>query len=808
MQKFLAPLVLLVLSISLAACGGGGSDGGSDSGDPVRPPVSNDEEDFSEPVIQIDAPLSTVDRASMRFISGSTLAALELARQTYGLWWKGDLLQQLDKGVTRDNCDHKGSFELEVNSDRTRMVERYDQCGLTLDGELVTVNGRVLTEFSGIGDDGTFRVRSVYRDYSVANSMEEELLEAVIVFNGGISAGSDFQPSFDLNLRADNTVDGTLRVKNFRFQLDDGGLFSESLSTIHLASGQVALDSHINVMLNGSEQDRIDVQGAGAATGSLELRNEGVAVALDVQPDGQGDYSLFFPMAEIDGMEFFSAAESVPELRRTFVEEAFLKELLEDESFEFSVLDYFRNSDGRLLEFRLDISQILPENAFGEEREGFVAPEYQLGNLGGGDFQFSAGGLNVNEVRFYFEGYAQNAAETESPEPLEFDLLVLRDTDGDGQPDKDDSDDDNDGISDYDDVFPKDRSESRDTDGDGVGDNRDEDADNDGVADEEDDYPLDRLCHLASDGNGERCRLWDFSSPIWSKNIDRNGVVYYFSDYGREVWRWDSTTGHFLETLELDPRLVGANSNPDYLFYSEAQHVLYAGYLVSGLTKIDLNSEPYIEVPFIQEPVWLGDQRVLSFGLDMSGDGIVFSGRALDRIYRAFDNSGSLLDTYNRSVWGENLDPQYIPFEIAPFCRIGMAFNQDIGLFALLSAAEETPDTDVCGEMRSVWGIYPVVSPDGNRAVIADGSIIDPAGNVLSTQTIPLMSGHVFWTTGGIYTIDSDETTVSKFDPDGNWVSNITIPEDFNLDEVLANHHHIILYDHQGAPLVIRSEAQ
>jgi gliding motility-associated-like protein len=57
------------------------------------------------------------------------------------------------------------------------------------------------------------------------------------------------------------------------------------------------------------------------------------------------------------------------------------------------------------------------------------------------------------------------------------------DTDGDGIGNVCDEDDDNDGVTDTDDTFPLDATESADTDGDGIGDNADIDDDNDGILD-------------------------------------------------------------------------------------------------------------------------------------------------------------------------------------------------------------------------------------------------------------------------------------------------------------------------------------
>ena len=67
----------------------------------------------------------------------------------------------------------------------------------------------------------------------------------------------------------------------------------------------------------------------------------------------------------------------------------------------------------------------------------------------------------------------------------------------------DDSDSDGDGVSDADDAFPNDASETADTDGDGVGNNEDTDDDGDGVLDTADAFPLISLNGLTdTDGDG------------------------------------------------------------------------------------------------------------------------------------------------------------------------------------------------------------------------------------------------------------------------------------------------------------------
>ncbi|ASK78880.1 hypothetical protein CF386_07370 [Paraphotobacterium marinum] len=102
-----------------------------------------------------------------------------------------------------------------------------------------------------------------------------------------------------------------------------------------------------------------------------------------------------------------------------------------------------------------------------------------------------------------------------SSSPVNTDLItyveIPSDWDEDGILNDDDTDNDNDGVSDEDDAFPYDDSETTDTDGDGVGDNTDDfptdenehtDSDGDGVGDNEDDFPDDVNEDTDTDGDG------------------------------------------------------------------------------------------------------------------------------------------------------------------------------------------------------------------------------------------------------------------------------------------------------------------
>ena len=76
------------------------------------------------------------------------------------------------------------------------------------------------------------------------------------------------------------------------------------------------------------------------------------------------------------------------------------------------------------------------------------------------------------------------------------------DSDGDGIGNNADPDDDDDNVVDEQDAFPLDSSEQYDYDGDGMGDNADPDDDNDGTADEQDAFPFDENEQSDLDGDG------------------------------------------------------------------------------------------------------------------------------------------------------------------------------------------------------------------------------------------------------------------------------------------------------------------
>mgnify|MGYP003690510593 FL=1 len=93
------------------------------------------------------------------------------------------------------------------------------------------------------------------------------------------------------------------------------------------------------------------------------------------------------------------------------------------------------------------------------------------------------------------------------------------DTDSDGTGNNADTDDDGDGVADTSDAFPLDSAETIDTDSDGTGNNADTDDDGDGVADTADDFPLDKDESLDIDGDGIGDSSDDFIPGVYDDGI-------------------------------------------------------------------------------------------------------------------------------------------------------------------------------------------------------------------------------------------------------------------------------------------------
>ena len=122
-------------------------------------------------------------------------------------------------------------------------------------------------------------------------------------------------------------------------------------------------------------------------------------------------------------------------------------------------------------------------------------------------------------------------------------ISIVDDTDGDGILNSDDSDDDNDGVTDENDLFPLDSTETIDSDSDGIGNNADTDDDGDGLLDEvEASYgtnPL--LSDTDGDGYSDLDEVNSNSDPLDANSIPRKGLPIWLLKAAKDKMEQDTT---------------------------------------------------------------------------------------------------------------------------------------------------------------------------------------------------------------------------------------------------------------------------
>lgn len=109
---------------------------------------------------------------------------------------------------------------------------------------------------------------------------------------------------------------------------------------------------------------------------------------------------------------------------------------------------------------------------------------------------------SCDETKKYTVAVRATIANKYTTNPFLVEVNLVQDTDFDGIRNSIDTDDDNDGVSDEEDAFPIDSSETLDTDSDGIGNNADTDDDGDGVSDDDDAFPLDSTETVDTDNDG------------------------------------------------------------------------------------------------------------------------------------------------------------------------------------------------------------------------------------------------------------------------------------------------------------------
>lgn len=792
-------LFFLPLAIALISCSGGGSSSNPESDDPQSPTDGTGEQ---EPVVEIVSEPTEITRNNTPALASVVVDLLRAGRDVHGTWSQGRYFDDLDSGEHKGSCDVSGSYRTKLASDKTRLEEHYDNCHMfdEYSQQDLTISGDMETHFSGVDSDGSFQVKIIYRDYSVNDdSGVGETLNGIIRYEGNRNEDVADLPEISLDLHAVNDVEGEFNAVDFRY------VIAESLDFMNQLEGAIDVNGLLEYQPFGTAQvsfsnGTIVLSGRGDNLGRIQLAREAAAIHFNAGGNNSWEYGLSVPIREMEGIPFGASAPSTPYLRLTNV---YGLNAHAGQPLQFSVLPNFMDAGGHLLEVVLEVQSItLQDSAY----DPLAKPtdelpfSYTIEQPQAGLFTITTTDeFNTDVAVFGVEVSAINTIGNSNEEPLPLKIYIYRDTDGDGIADVDDEDDDNDGEPDHSDMLPKDPSETMDMDQDGVGDNADLDDDNDGTEDTADFYPNDSLCYAQTDGDGERCWFHSLTRGDWDRTLDRNGVIYYSQQGNLEIKRWDSTTEHFLPSIQLDPSSTGSTGDNVALYYAEPQHVLYIEYSDLVISRINLDAEPLLETLFVRASA--EEESAAFFGTypDFSGNFTVIRtqaryGQLMRFSYYSYNLSGELVEYLYEEHELSNYDLDYRSVKAAPFCISGFRLETETGRFVEIGSGDE--GSDLCDDDST-----PLVSPDGERAifsfsVFASNSIVTTNQEVVDGSKPIQFEGRYFgWTRAGIYDLDYVEETLYHYDDNGDLMESTSLEPNQYPEDFLSNKNHLIWYD-------------
>lgn len=787
-------LILLPLFVSMASCGGGGSS--SDEGGNSDSPSNG----LSRPSVTISSSLSEITRENSPKLASVIVDLMRTGRDIHGVWLSGSYFDNFTTGEESGNCEQGGSYRVSLSADRKRLSEHYDNCHMFDEAsqQYITLDGDVQADFSGIEGNGNFTVEYIYSDYTtVIPSGEQETVSGVIEYRGNNIESAEFLPQISLTIQAINNWEGTLRAENFNFSITDTYNFLNGLSSAVDVSGKIEYEGFGTAQVLFSEEDsQILLSGNGPDMANVTLKYSAVDILFDAAGDGRSEYGLQIPLDRVDSIPFEGTAPSTPYVRSERIEDLVSTDFVSPQtSANFSVLPNFMDGGGHLIDFSLQVNEVrLQEDSYDSLAEPAeeLPFEYTITQPRAGQFLIDTeGDLGADVVVFELSISGVNTIGNASESPLPATVYLYRDTDGDGIRDTSDDDDDNDGVPDSQDMLPKDPNETVDSDQDGIGDNSDPDDDNDGTDDVADFYPKDALCYAETDGDGERCWFHTIGTSAYSKIIDREGVVYYYMEDSVEIKRWDSRTEHFMESINLEPASVGSTGQLSELHYAEPQHALYIKYDDRVYSRIDLSAATLLEAFYLSGPSV--EEEDYLYGMDFSENFVVILGQSGTNFRQySYDLNGALmadhyleLDLYD--------SPQYRRVESAPFCTIGFKLDVETGGFVDLAAGSDFDGP--CGYMQIQRGMNPIVSPDGSRAIISDGSLIDVTQEVVGKESISWRGSYIGWTKAGIFYYSSMEETLYLYNGDGELVDSQILEAKDYMTGMLINDEHLVWFD-------------
>ncbi len=737
--------LMLTVALMFAGCGGGGGAGTVSGGGGTPPPVV----DNTVPVAA--AAPTTLGLANAGPFSGTFVKTVMLAND-YSQALRNDITSGIAVGTFSGACDQGGTLTTTLSADRLTLTEDFSGCRSENGSLSVTIDGRLITEYTSAPGDAAFVATMTFDGLRVSDqSGVSELAKGQFEFNAGVRQGLDSTDVMILDMSIDSSLEGTLRLSNLTLNVNNSIDFLNSIVGLSGVSGSLSqstvgeIDASFDTGLGV-----VTLTGTGSGVARIEILGGRTYTTFHQDADAVASAYNRLSHDETRDLLFFDDTVAYTPLRRTTTISDLRNLLVIDADLvPFNLRDNFSDWDGDLMTIELVVTDVTAQPHNGPTvvwNLDDAGSEYELTEVAESVFEFSSV-LDEEVVTYSFAATATDATGQSGNETLEFSIDVYRDFDRDGDPDRFDNDDDGDGVTDTVDQFPLNAAEWIDTDLDGTGDNGDIDDDNDTALDVDDFYPLDARCSLELDGDGSDC--WFSVLPNYvDAFIDINGVVYLSSWetfwLGRyTVRRFDTTTGHFLDSFDIDPAAFGLDLDTAnfYLRYVASHHSLYVTYVDGLVTKIDLAQLAAGETLFHT----LGPSSTsIAPALDFSPYVLVFEqGLLRARTDYSYDSIGSQIDRVD--TVGSNSTPQISLPESSAICKTGFTLSRVDGTFFEF-ANPGGYDCEVFGE--------PVASPDGQSFLTFEGNIIDASLNVLKVMPFSTSGGAAWrwrWTVDGIY---------------------------------------------------------
>ena len=234
-----------------------------------------------------------------------------------------------------------------------------------------------------------------------------------------------------------------------------------------------------------------------------------------------------------------------------------------------------------------------------------------------------------------------------------------------------------------------------------------------------------------------------------SSFVDKEGILHLFSKANQSIFRWDTKTQQYANTIPL----VGV---PEYAAYSPDNHAIYTAYASGLIREIKLGNPAYAETPFASlpsSPLGLSTAGPYIFGCDASG--------AWESHY-TFNNNGTQVSAVDWNypskefIWNDANQKMYFFRDgTSPNDLLWEEINADGTTYPALPPGGIGAKTDSPLHSSSGFSNPIRVAPNGSVVVLGSGVIHDAATLARLTTSLANSVLDVAWLGLGndVYTV-------------------------------------------------------